>query len=328
MSAEDNKKLVRQFTDDVWNGHNPDRVTDYFADNFSETTPTRQLDGAEGYGQFADLFQSAFPDIQVDLKEIAADDDAVGYYYTVEGTNTENLGPLEATGQRVRLDGCVIRRIENGKFVEGWHQFDMLNMLVQMGVVETPEFFTQMQQALPGTGEQMASTAAGSPGGADKQIIRNFIDDVWNNQNLDNLDQYVSDDYIEHNPMGDFYGIDTFRRGFIEMTLGGYPDFQVEVGPLVGDDKFAACAYSSGGTHSGNFGPLEPTNNTVEIDGCYVCRIEDGKIVEGYNQFDQLSMAIQLELIEPPEFLVDIKQRGIGATTEGRRPSGQEQPGV
>lgn len=327
MTAEDNKKLFRQFTDRVWNDHNPGRVGDYFADDSSENTPIGQLNSSDDYRQFVNLYQRAFPDIEVELHEIAADDSGAGCYYTVQGTNTGPFGPMEPTDQRVQLDGCVIRRIEDGKFVEGWHQFDMLSFLVQLGAIELPEFMVEMQQLIPSSGEQTTATEGGAVGGGDKQLIADFIDDIWNRRNLDNLDHYLTDGYIEHNPMGNFYGIDEFRRGFLEMTLDGYPDFQVELGAVIGNDEIIACQYNSGGKQTGDFGPLEPTNKTVELPGCFLCRIEDGKISETYNQFDLLSLNMQLGLIEPPEFLVDLMQRGLGEAAGEQREPGSR-PGV
>jgi len=51
------------------------------------------------------------------------------------------------------------------------------------------------------------------------------------------------------------------------------------------------------GTHSGVFQGLLPTGMKVSIDAVLIHRVKDGKVVEHWSQFDQLSMMQQLGLI-------------------------------
>jgi predicted ester cyclase len=61
-------------------------------------------------------------------------------------------------------------------------------------------------------------------------------------------------------------------------------------------DKVVIC-YTSRGTHRGEteeFGP--PTEKRMELGGIAVQRFEDGKIVEFWDRFDNLSLLQQLGL--------------------------------
>ena len=151
-------------------------------------------------------------------------------------------------------------------------------------------------------------------------LVRRFIDDVWNNQNADNASQYLADDYVEHNPMGDFEGIDSFRT-FLEMVLQAFPDNQIDLKEATGDGQMVAFHYQIQGTHKGNLGPLEPTNEHVQLEACYVGRVEDGKIVESWYQYDQLSLIVQLGVIDLPDFMQEM-QRQMGSGGEGAERGG------
>jgi predicted ester cyclase len=56
-----------------------------------------------------------------------------------------------------------------------------------------------------------------------------------------------------------------------------------------------------GGTHQGEFMGIDPTGNRVTITGVDILRIADGKIVEHWGKFDDLSMMQQLGVISEPE---------------------------
>jgi predicted ester cyclase len=45
---------------------------------------------------------------------------------------------IPPTGKPVRVTAILIARLVNGKFVEGWLNYDGLGMLQQLGVIPTP----------------------------------------------------------------------------------------------------------------------------------------------------------------------------------------------
>lgn len=139
-------------------------------------------------------------------------------------------------------------------------------------------------------------------------LVEQFIDDVWNNQNAENADQYLADDYVEHNPMGDFEGIDGFHN-FLEMTLEAFPDNQINVKETTGNGQMVAFHYTIQGTHTGNLGPLEPTNEKMKMDACYICRMENGEIAEAWYQFDQLNLNVQLGVIDLPDYMQELQRQ-------------------
>jgi predicted ester cyclase len=66
---------------------------------------------------------------------------------------------------------------------------------------------------------------------------------------------------------------------------------------VIAEGEKAVTRYTIRGTHQGEteeFGP--PTGKEVELEGITIHRIEDGKIVEEWERYDNLRMLQQLGL--------------------------------
>jgi len=138
MSTEENKALVRQYLEEVWNRHNID-----FADGVLSPAYRRYLSpgtppiDAEAQKKRLAGFVEAFPDIQLTIEDLVAEDDRVALRLTFHGTHTGVFQGIPATGKAIRVAGLGILRIEEGKFVEHWGGPDMLSWLKQVGAVVT-----------------------------------------------------------------------------------------------------------------------------------------------------------------------------------------------
>jgi predicted ester cyclase len=89
--------------------------------------------------------------------------------------------------------------------------------------------------------------------------------------------------------------------GFKEMMsgmLGAFPDLRITVeDQIVAGDK-VATRWTAKGTNSGPFGPMAATGRRVQIGGLALDRVVDGKVVERWEQWDQMAMLQQLGLAQ------------------------------
>jgi steroid delta-isomerase-like uncharacterized protein len=87
--------------------------------------------------------------------------------------------------------------------------------------------------------------------------------------------------------------------GFKEMVsglLGAFPDLHFKVDDqIVAGDK-VATRWTAEGTNSGPFGPVPATGRRVQVTGLMLDRVVDGKVVERWEQWDQMAMLQQLGL--------------------------------
>ena len=77
---------------------------------------------------------AAFPDLRLTIEDQIVSGDKVATRWTAEGTNNGALGPVGATGRRVRIGGLLLDRIVDGKVAERWEQWDQMGMLQQLGL--------------------------------------------------------------------------------------------------------------------------------------------------------------------------------------------------
>ncbi len=69
------------------------------------------------------------------MDDQVADGPTVVTRWSVTSTHKGNLGAIPATGRQMTVTGQTWSRVENGKFVESWTNWDTLGMLQQLGVV-------------------------------------------------------------------------------------------------------------------------------------------------------------------------------------------------
>ena len=94
-----------------------------------------QGSGLEGYKEMVGAFRAAFPDLRVRNEDVIAEGDKVAVRWTARGTHGGALMDIPPTGRQVTLKGVDVLRIERGKIVERWGEFDALGMLQQLGVI-------------------------------------------------------------------------------------------------------------------------------------------------------------------------------------------------
>ncbi len=88
MSAEENKTLIREIIEEIWNKGDLAAVDRYFAPDYVDHSPLPgQSPGSEGYKQAAAAMREAFPDLRLTLEDILAQGDKVAFRYTMGGTH-------------------------------------------------------------------------------------------------------------------------------------------------------------------------------------------------------------------------------------------------
>jgi steroid delta-isomerase-like uncharacterized protein len=139
MTTEENKAVVRRFTDEVWNTGNLAIIDELFASTWvGHDLPPGLAPGREGLKQMVGAFRAAFSDIRATVDDQIADGDAVAWRWTFQGTHSGAFMGIPPTGKTSTLTGISIDRLASGKFVERWDSADTLGMLQQLGVISAP----------------------------------------------------------------------------------------------------------------------------------------------------------------------------------------------
>lgn len=134
-----------------------------------------------------------------------------------------------------------------------------------------------------------------------EELLREYVVECWERGNLDRLDEFVSADYVEHNPAmpHEIEGIDGHRAN-IEQYRRTFPDMSVDLELVVADERYTAQLIRGRGTHDGEFMGVPATGTTVEFMGAGFTEWEGGKMVEDWSVIDVLSIMQQLGVVESP----------------------------
>lgn len=89
--------------------------------------------GPEGFIEFFTTFRKAFPDLEVAVDHMVADEDNIAMAYTITGTHKGDFQGIPPTGKKIKARGVQIARFEDGKIAERWGSSDELGILKQLG---------------------------------------------------------------------------------------------------------------------------------------------------------------------------------------------------
>ena len=120
--------------------------------------------------------------------------------------------------------------------------------------------------------------------------------EIANQRNPDLIEEVYPPDFVWHEPDQDIRGYEQAKQ-FVSTFFAAFPDLNITVEDLIGEGDKVVSRYTIRGTHQGeteDFGP--PTGRQIELEGITIHRIEDGKIVEEWERYDNLSLLQQLGL--------------------------------
>jgi serine phosphatase RsbU (regulator of sigma subunit) len=127
-----------------------------------------------------------------------------------------------------------------------------------------------------------------------KAIFRRYLEEAWNQSNLEVIDE-IFDRYISHQPNGSVHerGPQDVKR-FVSEFRAAFPDLRLIMEEQIAEGDKVVSRGTIRGTHQGEFRGMAPTDEEMEIPGMAVFRFsEEGKVVESWDSYDQLSLMRQ-----------------------------------
>src|SRR5574341_1640002 len=140
MSTEQNKALVRQIVEEVFNRGNVSLADEFLAPDFvdREELPPGIPRDREGVKQLTTMLRSAFPDFKATIDDIVAEGDKVVIRQTWSGTQQGEFMGVPPTGKSVSFGVIEIIRIAGGKVVEHWGQMDSMRSEEHTSELQSP----------------------------------------------------------------------------------------------------------------------------------------------------------------------------------------------
>ena len=134
------------------------------------------------------------------------------------------------------------------------------------------------------------------------QLMRRWFQEVWNEGRMQTVHDLLSPDAVARGQRGadaELRGPEEFVK-FAREIRGAFSDIQMNVEDVFGAGDKVVLRWSATMTHTGDAFGLPASGRTVRSRGISIARIVDGKIVEGWDNWDQLGMLEQIGAYKQP----------------------------
>ncbi len=133
-----------------------------------------------------------------------------------------------------------------------------------------------------------------------KAVIRRLIEEVYNEGNLDVVEELVASDLFDHAAVPEHrHGIDAFKH-VITWVRDISSDVHYHIDDIIAEGEKVAVRMTNSGTHTGPIRDIPPTGKSFSVDYVHWFRLADGKVAEMWAVRDDLSRLQQLGLMPVP----------------------------
>jgi steroid delta-isomerase-like uncharacterized protein len=137
-------------------------------------------------------------------------------------------------------------------------------------------------------------------------LIKRWFREVWLEGKNETIYELLAPDAVLSGQTGaqeEIHGPNEFAA-FADRIRNAFPDTDIVVEDVFGTDDKVAVRWSAKMIHKGDGLGVPATGKEVRITGMSIARIVNGKIVEGWDNWDRLAMLEQIGAYRPPETVI------------------------
>ncbi len=134
-----------------------------------------------------------------------------------------------------------------------------------------------------------------------KILLRRLVDEVYNQQNIDVIDQLFAADHGVDKSRQTFSGLPSRLEGTKQayrMLFTTFPDLEVTILDMASEGEKIMAYKKFQGTHKGTCLGVAPTGAQIKYHAVDIFRIVDGKFKEHWGVADKTEMMKQLGIIK------------------------------
>ena len=122
-----------------------------------------------------------------------------------------------------------------------------------------------------------------------KLLVRRFVDEAVARHNLEILDEITAGKFAD------------VARRWVRPFWSAFPDFEMEIIELIGEDDTVVAHFRCSGTHRGEWLGVPPTGRRFQnVDEIYIFHVRDAKLVSAFGVEDNLTRLRQLGISPRP----------------------------
>lgn len=156
---------------------------------------------------------------------------------------------------------------------------------------------------------------------SNKQIVKNFVELLWNQRNLELADSIFATDCHTHQ-LRSGAPVTSVPRGpqaiktHVSEWLSGFPDLHVTIEQMVAEGDRVLSQLAMDGSHTGPWLGIPPTGKRLNIRMMTIHRIQGGKIIEDWVLVESLGLFQQLGAVPATSnFLAEFAHRITAASS-------------
>ncbi|GAC1637530.1 MAG: ester cyclase [Candidatus Acidiferrum sp.] len=147
-----------------------------------------------------------------------------------------------------------------------------------------------------------------------KNVVRRLFEEVWNKGNVSVADELFSSSYNHHDSSSpDFGRGPESEKKRATLYRNAFPDMRFTIEEIVAEGETVVARWSCRGTHKGDLNGIAPTGKQFNITGVSIARFTNGKMFEGFVNWDALGLMQQVGVV--PELGKAKATMAVGAST-------------
>jgi len=127
-------------------------------------------------------------------------------------------------------------------------------------------------------------------------LMRRWFKEVWNEGRVQTIYDLVDENIVavgQDAPGVEIRGPADFLKLYNRLR-GAFPDIKFTLEDTFGADDKVMVRWSAVATHTGDHLGIPATNRPVRVTGITVVRVAKGKVVQAWDNWDQLALMQQL----------------------------------
>ena len=131
-------------------------------------------------------------------------------------------------------------------------------------------------------------------------LVREMVETVLNRKDLNALDQYVAENFIE---LDSAPGQGPGREGLRQVFAGlfeSFPDMHWTIEEQIADNDKVVSRFTWTATHSGPFAGIPATGDALKVKSVVIEHFADGMVTDSRILSDELGVLHQLGVIPAP----------------------------
>ncbi|MGC1969183.1 MAG: ester cyclase [Candidatus Acidiferrales bacterium] len=129
-------------------------------------------------------------------------------------------------------------------------------------------------------------------------LVRRWFGEVWNEGRVQTIYDLLDENVVgigQDQPGVEIHGPADFVALFHRLH-GAFPDIKITVDDTIAADDKVVARWSAVMTHTGDHLGIPATNRPVRVTGITIAQIKDGKIIRGWDNWDQFALMQQLSI--------------------------------